>query len=151
MAILVCRCPTGREDPSPYHKKKSVPKSPKNPVGARFSHPFFFNQSRDLWGKPLIFANGQGAFPFSLLADPVGAIPPWLPRTLGDRSKVKCSQWTAETAIPQLSHRRESCGMSLGVCPTWDAPSMGRTGLGLPWPRLSPKKPSDPPLPRSPW
>ena len=28
--------------------------------------------------------------------------------------------------------------------------SMGRTGLGLPWPRLSPKKPSDPPLPRSP-
>jgi hypothetical protein len=32
-----------------------------------------------------------GAFHVGLLTHPVGAIPPWLPRTLGDRSKVKYS------------------------------------------------------------
>jgi hypothetical protein len=38
----------------------------------------------------LIFA---GAFHFGQFTDPVGAIPPWLPQTLGDRSKVKCSHF----------------------------------------------------------
>jgi hypothetical protein len=36
-----------------------------------------------------------GVFHFSLLTHPVGAIPPWLPRNLGDRSKMKCSQKTS--------------------------------------------------------
>jgi hypothetical protein len=35
-----------------------------------------------------------GAFHFCQLTHLVGAIPPWLCRTLGDRSKVKCSQGT---------------------------------------------------------
>jgi hypothetical protein len=33
-----------------------------------------------------------GAFHFGPLTHLVGAIPPWLPQTLGDRSQVKCSQ-----------------------------------------------------------
>ena len=38
------------------------------------------------WGKPW-----GNPYHFGQFTHPVGEIPPWLPRTLGDRSKVKCS------------------------------------------------------------
>jgi hypothetical protein len=44
-------------------------------------------------------AENLGAFHFGPLTHPVGAIPPWLPRTLGDRSKVKCSRSFSDERI----------------------------------------------------
>jgi hypothetical protein len=45
----------------------------------------------------LMLVNLWGAFHFSPWTHPVGAIPPWLPQTLGDRSKVKYSQFIGHT------------------------------------------------------
>ena len=38
------------------------------------------------------YVGKMGAFHFGQFTDPVGAIPPWLLRNLGDRSQVKCSR-----------------------------------------------------------